>query len=239
MSEEYQFQAIARVRSDFTSKFGIPRQSGLVNALTAEIIFEPAFRNPEMLRELSRFSHIWLIWVFDRSIRQNLKDGKPPSTVRPPRLGGNRRVGVFASRSPFRPNPIGLSAVKLDSVEFHTAQGPALHIRGADLADGTPILDIKPYLPYSDSHPEAIGGFALNAPDEYLEVEIPAYLLERVPVERREALFGILALDPRPRYHVAQDSDRIYGFGFAGLEIRFSVSGTHLIVHEIQKIIED
>lgn len=238
MSEEYQFQAIARVHSDFTSKFGIPRQSGLVNALTAEIIFEPAFRNPEMLRELSGFSHIWLIWVFDRSIRQNQKD-RGPSTVRPPRLGGNRRVGVFASRSPFRPNPIGLSVVKLDSIEWDTVQGPVLHIRSADLADRTPILDIKPYLPYSDSHPEAVGGFASNSPEEYLEVEIPAYLLERVPVERREALFGILALDPRPRYHAAHDSSRIYGFGFAGLEIRFSVSGTHLIVQEIQKTIED
>ena len=215
---------IAHIRSDFPTKFGIPRQSGLVEELEAVAVFTPEYCNPDALRGLEGYSHLWLIWVFDRS----LQAGWSP-TVRPPRLGGNQRMGVFATRSPNRPNPIGLSCVRLAGIE-ETAQGPALRIRGADLADGTPILDIKPYIP-TDCHPEALAGFAA-APDVRLEVEIPPQLLERIPPDRREALRGVLAQDPRPRYQ--RDPERVYGFGFAGLEVRFTVSGGVVRVVEIQ-----
>ena len=220
-------RAIAHVRSDFSSKFGVPRQSGLVPALEAEVVFVPEFRNPDALRGLEGFSHLWLIWVFDRAARAQWSP-----TVRPPRLGGNARVGVFATRSPFRPNPVGLSVVELAGIEETADRGPVLHIRGADLMDGTPVLDIKPYLPYADCIPEAAGGFAAVPAGETLEVDIPPELLERVPPERREALRGVLALDPRPRYQ--EDPDRVYGFGFAGLEVRFSVAGKRLTVREIE-----
>ena len=226
MNQSFSMRPIARIRSDFSTKFGVPRQSGLVDSLEATIVFEPEFRNADALRGLEGFSHIWLVWVFDQAVR---KDWSP--TVRPPRLGGNVRMGVFATRSPFRPNPIGLSCVKLAGIEATEHDGAVLRVRGADLMDGTPILDIKPYVPYADSHPDALGGFAAAPAGETLEVVIPPALLERVPPDRREALRGVLAQDPRPHYQ--DDPDRVYGFRFAGLEVRFSVDGHRLTVREI------
>ena len=226
MSQEFSMRVIARIHSDFSTKFGVPRQSGLVDALESTVVFEPEYRNPDALRGLEDFSHLWLVWVFDKAVR---RDWSP--TVRPPRLGGNRRMGVFATRSPFRPNPIALSSVKLAGIEQTAEQGPVLHIRGADLMDGTPILDIKPYIPYADAHPEALGGFAAVPAGETLEVIIPPELLEKIPPERREALRGVLAQDPLPHYQ--NDPGRIYGFGFAGMEVKFSVEGTCLTVREI------
>lgn len=226
MADLFSMRPIARIHSEFGSKFGVPRQSGLVESLSATVVFEPEFRNADALRGLEGFSHIWLIWVFDQSVRQ----GWSP-TVRPPRLGGNTRMGVFATRSPFRPNPIGLSSVTLEAVEDTPHDGTVLRVRGADLVDGTPILDIKPYLPYVDCRPEASGGFASAPAAPSLTVEIPPRLLEQVPPERRQALEGVLALDPRPRYQ--EDPDRIYGLSFAGLEVRFSVTGSHLTVREV------
>lgn len=228
MSQEFSMKVIARIHSDFSTKFGVPRQSGLVDELEATIIFEPEYRNPDALRGLDGFSHLWLVWVFDQAVR---KDWSP--TVRPPRLGGNQRMGVFATRSPFRPNPVALSSVKLAGIEQTAEHGTVLKIRGADLMDGTPILDIKPYIPYADSHPDAIGGFASAPAGETLEVAIPPELLERIPASRREALRGVLAQDPRPHYQ--DDPDRVYGFGFAGLEVKFSVDGNQLTVLNIQK----
>ena len=226
MSQEFSMRVIARIHSDFATKFGVPRQSGLVDTLESTVVFEPEYRNMDALRGLEDFSHLWLVWVFDKAVR---RDWSP--TVRPPRLGGNRRMGVFATRSPFRPNPIALSSVKLAGIEQTAEQGPVLHIRGADLMDGTPILDIKPYIPYADAHPEALGGFAAVPAGETLEVIIPPELLEKIPPERREALRGVLAQDPRPHYQ--DDPGRIYGFGFAGMEVKFSVEGTCLTVREI------
>ena len=223
---EFSMEPIARIHTDFSTKFGVPRQSGLVEALEAEIIFEPPYRDPAALRGLEGFSHLWLVWVFHQAA------GRPWSpTVRPPRLGGNRRMGVFATRSPFRPNPVGLSAVKLAGIEAAGPSGPVLRVLGADLVDGTPILDIKPYLPYADCIPEASGGFAPQPALAPLTVEIPPALLERVPPERREALEAVLAQDPRPRYQA--DPERIYGFTFAGLEVRFTVEGEWLTVREV------
>ena len=226
MHQEFTMRPIARIHSDFSTKFGVPRQSGLVDSLEATVVFEPEFRNPDALRGLEGFSHIWLVWVFDQAIR---KEWSP--TVRPPRLGGNTRVGVFATRSPFRPNPIALSCVKLAGMEETADHGMVLRILGADLMDGTPILDIKPYIPYADSHPEALGGFAAVPAGETLEVVIPSELLEKVPESRREALRGVLAQDPRPHYQ--EDPERIYGFGFAGMEVKFSVEGNRLTVRDI------
>ena len=226
MSQEFSMRVIARIHSDFSTKFGVPRQSGLVDALESTVVFEPEYRNPDALRGLEDFSHLWLVWVFDKAVR---RDWSP--TVRPPRLGGNRRMGVFATRSPFRPNPIALSSVKLAGIEQTPNLGPVLHILGADLMDGTPILDIKPYIPYADAHPEALGGFAAVPAGETLEVIIPSELLEKIPPKRREALRGVLAQDPRPHYQ--DDPGRIYGFGFAGMEVKFSVEGTCLTVREI------
>lgn len=219
-------EIIATIRSDFPTKFGIPRQSGLVEELRATVVFEPEYRSPDALRGLEDFSHLWLIWQFSEAVRD-----KWSPTVRPPRLGGNTRMGVFATRSPFRPNPIGLSCVRLEGIRREPELGCVLEVSGADLMDGTPILDIKPYLPYGDCHPDAVGGFASAPAGAVLEVEIPPSLLAQVPEDRREALIGVLAQDPRPHYQ--KDSDRVYGFGFAGLEVRFTVSEGHLTVREI------
>ena len=226
MPQEFSMKTIARICSDFAGKFGVPRQSGLVEALEARVVFEPEYRNPAALRGLEGFSHIWLVWVFDQAVRAEWSP-----TVRPPRLGGNARLGVFATRSPFRPNPIALSAVTLAGMEKTREWGTVLRVRGADLMDGTPILDIKPYLPYADCRPEAVGGFASAPAGETLAVECLPELWEKVPPQRREALRAVLALDPRPRYQ--EDPGRVYGFGFAGLEVRFSVEGGVLRVREI------
>ena len=218
---------IAHIRSDFPTKFGIPRQAGLVAELRATVVFEPEYRDPEALRGIDGFSHLWLIWEFSRARRQSWSP-----TVRPPRLGGNTRLGVFATRSPFRPNPIGLSCVRLEGVERAGELGTVLRVSGADLMDGTPIFDIKPYVPYADCRPEATEGFTAPGQDYLLEVDIPPALLARVPEDRRAALRGVLAQDPRPSYQ--RDPDRVYGFGFAGLEVRFSVRDGRLTVLEIQ-----
>lgn len=226
MNQAFSMRVIARVHSEFSSKFGVPRQSGLVEALESTLVFEPEFRSEEALRGLEDFSHLWLVWVFHQAIR---REWSP--TVRPPRLGGNTRMGVFATRSPFRPNPIGLSSVRLAGMERTAEHGTVLRLRGADLMDGTPVLDVKPYLPYADCVPDALGGFAAAPAAPALAVDIPPDLLERVPPERRRALLGVLAQDPRPRYQ--KDPDRVYGFGFAGLEVRFSVADGVLTVREI------
>ena len=219
-------QPIAHIHTEFRTKFGIPRQRGLVPQLEARIIFTPEYRNPDALRGLEGFSHLWLIWEFSAARRE----GWSP-TVRPPRLGGNRRLGVFATRSPFRPNPIGLSCVELEAVTQDPALGPVVTVRGADLMDGTPILDIKPYLPYADCHPEAVGGFAAAPAGAKLTVDIPAPWREHLSPERLLALEGVLAQDPRPSYQ--DDPERVYGMEFAGLEIRFRVAGGRLTVCQI------
>ena len=222
-----ELKIIARIRSDFPSKFGIPRQSGLVEELKAELVFEPEYRNPEALRGIEGFSHIWLIWLFSEAVRASWSP-----TVRPPRLGGNTRMGVFATRSPFRPNPIGLSAVRLDGIRRDETLGQVLLVSGADLTDGTPILDIKPYLPFADSYPQASGGFTGQKIDGPLKVEVSQPLLAQVPKEHRQALLGVLAQDPRPSYHT--DPQRVYGMEFAGLEVRFSVQNDVLTVLTIK-----
>ncbi len=216
-------KVIARIRSAFPEKFGIPRQSGLVEELSAEIVFEPEYRSPEAVRGLEEFSHIWLLWEFSETARDTWSP-----TVRPPRLGGNQRLGVFATRSPYRPNPIGLSCVKLDRVEMEGKDGPVIHVKGADLMDGTPIYDIKPYLPYADCHPDAVGGFAAQKPEEKLQVEIPEEFSRAASSEVLSALRGVLAQDPRPAYQ--NNPERIYGLSFAGMEVRFRVDGGVLTV---------
>ena len=226
MSENIPLRIIAHIHSDFPTKFGIPRQSGLIHELKAAVVFEPEYRNPDALRGLEGYTHIWLIWQFSETARQ----GWSP-TVRPPRLGGNTRMGVFASRSPFRPNPVGLSSVRLERIELQSPFGPILHVAGADLMDNTPIYDIKPYLPYVDSHPDAAGGFALQSHEGFLQVHVPSGLLERIPPDRRDALLAVLAQDPRPAYQTTPD--RVYGMEYAGFEIRFTVSGHTLTVCEI------
>lgn len=226
MPETHTIQVIARIRSDFTEKFGIPRQSGLVKDCKALVVFEPEFRRAEALRGLEDFSHIWLIWQFSQAVRE---DWSP--TVRPPRLGGNKRLGVFATRSPFRPNALGLSAVGLEAVELHPSLGPVLHVAGADLLDGTPIYDIKPYIPYADALPDAAGGFTGQVEHVRLSVDCPPLLLEQVPEEKRQALLGVLAQDPRPSYQT--DPARVYGMSFAGLEIHFTVDGGRLVIKSI------
>ena len=223
---EPKFRVIARIHTDFPTKFGIPRQSGLIKELKGEIIFEPEFRNTEALRGLEEFSHIWLLWEFSEAIREEWSP-----TVRPPRLGGNKRMGVFATRSPFRPNPIGLSCVKLDSVELHTERGPILHVSGADLMDQTPIFDIKPYINFADSHPDALGGFTDITREYHLDVEIPEKLLSVVRPEKQEALRAVLSHDPRPSYQ--EDPDRVYGMEFGGYEVKFRVVGQLLKVEDI------
>ena len=224
--EPISMAVIARIHTDFPTKFGIPRQSGLVDALEATVVFEPEYRIPEAVRGLEEFSHIWLLWQFSAS-----KGWSP--TVRPPRLGGNQRLGVFATRSPFRPNPIGLSSVRLTAVEHHPTLGPVLHVAGADLMDGTPILDIKPYIPYGDCHPDATGGFTDRRARQVLEVTLEEPWRSLVPPNRLEALTGVLAQDPRPSYQ--HDPKRVYGLGFAGLDVRFTVDGERLTVVEIVK----
>ena len=223
---ERMIQVIARIHSDFPEKFGIPRQSGLVEDLQAEIVFEPPYRNADALRGLEGFSHLWLIWEFSQAVRENWSP-----TVRPPRLGGNARMGVFATRSPFRPNPIGLSCVRLLGVDITEDRGPIIRIAGADLLNGTPIYDIKPYLPYADCRPDAEGGWTGGEADRLLEVNCPAELLTLLPPDRQQALLGVLANDPRPHYQ--NDPERIYGLRFAGHNVRFSVNGAVLTVVEI------
>ena len=214
---------IAHIENDFSTKFGIPRQSGLVNSLRSRIVFAPEYRNPDAFRGLEDFSHVWLIWEFSQAVRQ-----KWSPTVRPPRLGGNTRMGVFATRSPFRPNPVGLSAVQLEEVVLHGADAPYLVVSGADLMNGTPIYDIKPYLPHIDSHPDARGGFAVPAAEHRLKVVFPEQWLEKVPEQLRDGLTEVLPHDPRPSYE--HDPERIYGFGFARLEVKFTVDGDVLTV---------
>ena len=220
--ETHELKVIARIRSDFPEKFGIPRQSGLVPQLRAKIIFEPEFRNADALRGIEGFSHLWLIWQFSAAVRDTWSP-----TVRPPRLGGNERVGVFATRSPFRPNAVGLSCVRLEGVAREEGLGEVLIVSGADLMDATPIYDIKPYLPYADAHPEALGGFA-PAPKETLAVDCPPELLAALPEEQREALLGVLAQDPRPQYQ--HDPARVYAMSFGGWDVKFRVRGERVEV---------
>ena len=228
MSQPIPMHIIARIRTDFPTKFGIPRQSGLADA-PARIIFEPEYRNADALRGIEGYTHLWLLWHFSEAER----DGWSP-TVRPPKLGGNQRMGVFATRSPFRPNAIGLSSVRLERVELHTPEGPVLQVRGADLMDGTPILDIKPYLPYTDAHPDAAGGFAAQALQQTVAVDCPPTLLARLPADRRQALLDVLAQDPRPGYQ--HEPGRVYGFPFAGFEVRFTVEDGRLTVVSIEPV---
>lgn len=218
-----EMKIIARIRTPFKTKFGIPRQSGVAAEVKGEIVFEPDYREPEAVRGLEGFSHIWLIWCFTEAVSD-----KWSPTVRPPRLGGNVRMGVFATRSPFRPNPIGLSSVKLERVEYTADRGPVLHVRGADLMDGTPIFDIKPYVAYADSHPAASGGFTDTAEFKKLRVELDDGVTEPLP----EGLFEVLENDPRPRYH--DDPERVYGMEYGGREVKFRVRGDILTVIEIQ-----
>ena len=225
-------EIIARVHTDFPSKFGIPRQSGLIDELKGLVVFEPKYRDPTALRGLEAYSHIWLIWQFSESITESWS----PS-VKPPRLGGNTRMGVFATRSPFRPNPLGLSCVRLERVELGTPRGPVLHIAGADLLDGTPIFDIKPYLPYADCHPEASGGFTDGLRDDLLSVEFPEPLLSKLPKDKRAAAVRVLEQDPRPGYR-QDDGRRRYGIAFAGFDVRFTVDENLLRVVEVMPLIK-
>jgi len=223
---------IARIRSDFPTKFGIPRQSGRVEELTARVVFEPEYRVREAVKGMEDFSHIWLLWEFSQAIRENWSP-----TVRPPRLGGNERMGVFATRSPFRPNPVGLSCVKLEKIDLESKEAPVLIVSGADLMDGTPIYDIKPYLPYVDCMPDARGGFADRVKGYALEVEIPEKLLLKLPNEQQGCVREILAEDPRPSYQ--NDPDRVYGMEYAGYEIKFRVKDYRLTVCEIERVAAD
>ena len=226
--EEWTLRPIARIQSDFSEKFGIPRQSGLVEALRARVVFAPEYRVREAFRGLEGFTHIWLVWGFS----QNVEAGWSP-TVRPPRLGGNVRMGVFATRSPFRPNPIGLSCVELLAIDYDAPDGPALVVGGADLLDGTPIFDVKPYVPHADCRPQARGGFADAHREDRLAVDFPPQLEALVPPDKREALRGVLAGDPRPSYQ--HDPQRLYGLGFAGLQVRFTVEDGVLHVRQVEK----
>lgn len=220
-------EVIARIHTDLPEKFGVPRQSGLVPGLRGTVVFEPAFRNPDALRGIEGFSHLWLLFQFDRAVRK----GWSP-TVRPPRLGGNRRMGVFATRSPFRPNAIGLSSVRLEEVRQDPVLGPVLEVSGADLVDGTPILDIKPYLPYADCHPDATGGFTDPLEMKPLTVQISPELLASFSSAQQDGLLGVLACDPRPRYQ--EDAQRVYGLSFAGKNVKFTVAGDTLTVLAVE-----
>ena len=225
--QDITIQVIARMKSDFPTKFGIPRQSGLVQELRSTIVFEPEFCNVDALRGMEDFSHLWLIWQFSEAVRS----GWSP-TVRPPRLGGNTRMGVFATRSPFRPNNLGLSCVRLLGIEETKKYGTVIHVAGADLMDGTPIFDIKPYIPYADSHPDATGGFTDCAKDYVLDVIFPEEHLSKLPAEKRDAAIGVLSHDPRPSYQ--KDSERIYGLTFGGFNIRFQVENRVLSVVDVE-----
>jgi tRNA-Thr(GGU) m(6)t(6)A37 methyltransferase TsaA len=222
---------IATMKSDFSTKFGIPRQSGLVQQLRSTIVFEPEFRNPDALRGIEGFSHLWIIWQFSEAVRTEWSP-----TVRPPRLGGNTRMGVFATRSPFRPNNLGLSCVKLLGVEETVEFGTVIHVGGADLMDGTPIFDIKPYVPYADCQPDAIGGFTDTAGDFLLEVDFPQHLISILPSEKQEAAVQVLSHDPRPSYQ--RKPGRIYGLTFAGFDIRFTVEDSKLTVVDVERMWE-
>ena len=221
--EAMTLKVIAHIHTAFPTKFGIPRQSGLVDSLRGEVVFTPEYRNADAMRGLEDFSYIWLVWQFSGAVRDNWSP-----TVRPPRLGGNTRMGVFATRSPFRPNPLGLSSVKLEAIEHRPDVGPVLIVRGADLMDGTPIYDIKPYIPYADCHPDASEGFTGQTRMHLLQVEFPPTLMAQVPEADRDALTGVLASDPRPSYQ--HDPERVYGMEFAGLEVHFRVDGEVLTV---------
>lgn len=219
-------KVIAHIYTDFKTKFGLPRQSGLIDEIEGRIVFQKEYRDENAFRGLEDFSHIWLLWEFSESKRDEWSP-----TVRPPLLGGNKRIGVFATRSPFRPNPIGLSCVRLVKIDFTKDEGPVLIVRGSDLMNGTPIYDIKPYLPYCDSKSDARGGFTENLGERRLEVDIGTDLLGRVPESKRQELLSVLAGDPRPSYQ--DDPERVYGFGFAELEVKFKVSEGKLTVTEI------
>ena len=224
-----EMKPIAHIRNDYTAKFGIPRQSGLVEQVQSTIVFEPEYRNADAFRGIEGWSHLWLIWIFSEAVRDTWSP-----TVLPPRLGGKTRMGVFATRSPFRPNPIGLSSVKLTGFDLHSKDGPVLYVAGADLMDGTPILDVKPYLPYTDSHPDAIGGFAEPVREYHLEVVFPEEWMSQVPERLRESVLGLLAQDPRPSYQ--NDPDRVYGVAFGGYDFRFRVRDGVLTVCEVEKL---
>ena len=223
---DFEIHPIATMHSDFPTKFGIPRQSGLADTLRSTIVFEPKYRNADALRGLEDFSHLWIIWQFSEAVRSEWTP-----TVRPPRLGGNTRMGVFATRSPFRPNSLGLSCVRIIGIEHTQEHGSVIHVAGADLMNGTPIFDIKPYIPYCDSHPDALGGFTTNAADFLLEVDIPSDLLNILPESKREAAIEVLSHDPRPSYQ--KNNKRIYGLNFAGYDIRFQVDDNTLYVKEV------
>lgn len=224
---DMQLQVIAHIHTDFPDKFGVPRQSGVVPELTGRIVFEPAWRSADAVRGLEAFSHIWVLWQFEVG-----RQTRPHATVRPPRLGGNTRMGVFATRSPFRPNPVGLSSVRLLRIEFTKEEGPVLYVSGVDMRDNTPVYDIKPYLPFTDSHPDAREGFAARTKEKKLAVEFPAALLERVAQEKRQVLLEVLAQDPRPSYQA--DPARVYGMTFGGMNIKFTADGTTLTVVAVE-----
>lgn len=227
--ETAEIKVIARIHTAFSDKFGVPRQSGLIPDLQGKIVFEPEFRNADAVRGLDGYSHLWLIWQFSKAVREEWSP-----TVRPPRLGGNERMGVFATRSPFRPNALGLSSVKLEKVEIDAQLGPVLYVSGVDMMDGTPVFDIKPYLAYADSHPEAVGGWSDTAERKVLQVCCSDALQERIPTLQKKALWAILAADPRPRYQ--NDPQRVYGMTFAGQNIKFRVENDILHVLEVEQV---
>lgn len=217
---------IARIMTDFPSKFGVPRQSGLVRSLTGTVVFEPEYRNAEALRGLEEFSHLWIIWGFSESRKEEWSP-----VVRPPRLGGNVKKGVFATRSPFRPNALALSVVKIEQIDLSEENGPLIYVSGVDMVDRSPIFDIKPYVPYADSLPDAKGGFTDKLEEKRLKVIFPEHLLSLFPTEKQESIIEVLALDPRPTYQ--DDPERIYGASFAGFDVRFSVREMELEVVEV------
>lgn len=227
--ETAEIKVIARIYTDFSDKFGVPRQSGLIPELQGKIVFEPEFRNADAVRGLDGYSHLWLIWQFSKAVREEWSP-----TVRPPRLGGNERMGVFATRSPFRPNALGLSSVKLEKVEIDAQLGPVLYVSGVDMMDGTPVFDIKPYLAYADSHPEAVGGWSDTAERKVLQVCCSDALQEKIPTFQKKALWAVLAADPRPRYQ--NDPQRVYGMTFAAQNIKFRVEDDVLYVLEVEPV---